>query len=237
MAISAGTLGRQSEWLDKLNSGADMRTMDLDEFMAAVVAKASTPNNRFAFSIFPRYLFEFRETYGKDFIDECRARYPTALVSLRRRDVLRQAVSFARARQTKQYAATLPARRDARYDFDLIAQCYFYICESNAFWDSYLGLRELEVDRYLYEDLLDDASGFILNLATRLDVDRPTNFGARTSVQRDALTEEWLERFQQDLKARSPLFAYDRRLPIKRSGRNLINLARRRLVGHHPFKY
>lgn len=136
----AGNMGRSSEWLSPKIHRLDTGALSWDAFFQELLRKCSTPNGVFGSKIFPNQLFVTHEVYGRDFIQHCLAMHDVALVFLRRRDTLRQAISYARARQTRSFAAHVEGRANPQYDFEQIARCFFYIRDSYAFgkaiWNS-----------------------------------------------------------------------------------------------------
>ncbi|MDW9459916.1 hypothetical protein CN231_25340 [Sinorhizobium meliloti] len=93
----AGNMGRSSEWLSPKIHRLDTGALSWDAFFQELLRKCSTPNGVFGSKIFPNQLFVTHEVYGRDFIQHCLAMHDVALVFLRRRDTLRQAISYARA--------------------------------------------------------------------------------------------------------------------------------------------
>lgn len=140
----AGNMGRSSEWLSPKIHRLDTGALSWDAFFQELLRKCSTPNGVFGSKIFPNQLFVTHEVYGRDFIQHCLAMHDVALVFLRRRDTLRQAISYARARQIRSFAAHVEGRANPQYDFEQIARCFFYIRDSYAFWQSYLELTGVE---------------------------------------------------------------------------------------------
>ncbi|MDK1373543.1 MULTISPECIES: Stf0 family sulfotransferase [unclassified Sinorhizobium] len=230
-------MGRSTEWLSPKLHGLDMGALSWDAFFAEVIRKCSTPNGVFGMKIFPNQLFVTRERYSRDFIRHCLCEHETAIVFLRRRDTLRQAISFARARQTRAFAAHHGAKAEPRYDFEQIARCFFYIRESYGFWQGYLDLLGVPFTEFAYEDLANDPSPFIAHIAGQLRVSPPATAETTMTVQRDDLTEEWIARFNEDCSSGDLLKAYDRREHIPGKMRNFAKLATGKLKPRYPFAF
>ncbi|WP_250888737.1 Stf0 family sulfotransferase [Mesorhizobium sp. dw_380] len=146
------------------------------------------------------------------------------LVLLERRDRLRQAISYCRAKASGRWRSTMDgADLVPQYDFAGICQAYFLIEQSYAFWEAYLRLADLPYDHLFYEDLLDDPRPYVASVARQLAVEMPSGeFKTNLRLQRDACTEDWAERFQNDARS-GDLLAH---LPKKVAPRNIDNLAR-----------
>lgn len=222
LANSTGILGRSAEWLDTDTLGCKPKSFD--ELLTAVIDRGATANGRFAVKLFPRHLDWSQAKYGADFLAECVRRHTMGLVLLERRDRLRQAISYCRAKASGRWRSTMDgADLVPRYDFAGICQAYFLIGQSYAFWEAYLGMVDLPYDHLFYEDLLGDPRPYVASVARQLSVEMPSGeLETNLRLQRDSCTEEWAERFQSDAKSKG-LLAH---LPKKVAPRNINNLAR-----------
>jgi len=157
---STGLLGKSAEWLDTANLGCKPKSFD--DLMSAVIDRGATANGTFAVKLFPRHLHWSQARYGADFLAECSRRHSMGLVLLERRDRLRQAISYCRAKASGCWKSTMDgADLVPRYDFAGICQAYFLIEQSYAFWEAYLRLADLAYDHFFYEDLLDDPRPYV----------------------------------------------------------------------------
>ncbi len=233
----SGNMGQSSEWLSPKIHRLDTRSLSWDGFFEEIIRKSSTENGNFGLKIFPGHLFITREIYGMDFIQYCLSMHDVALVFLRREDTLRQAISYARARQTRSFAAHIEGRAEAQYDFEEIARCFFYIRDSYTFWQSYLELAGAKSTSFVYEDLVPDPSPFIACVAEHLKVPLPGKLPTSMAVQRDELTDEWIARFNEDRRSADLLDAYDRREHIPGKIKNFFKLATRSLEPRYPFAF
>ena len=222
LANSTGILGQSAEWLDTDTLGSKPKSFN--ELLSAVIDRGGTANGRFAVKLFPRHLHWSQAKYGADFLAECVRRHDMGLILLERRDRLRQAISYCRAKTSGRWRSTMDgADLVPQYDFAGICQAYFLIEQSYAFWEAYLRLADLPYDHFFYEDLLDDPHPYVASVARQLSVEMPSGeLATNLRLQRDSRTEEWAERFQSDARS-GDLLAH---LPKKVAPRNISNLAR-----------
>ena len=127
-----------------------------------------------------------------------------AHVHIVRRDLLAQAISFARATQTGQWISlTSASDRTATYDGRLIRRCLAELARQHASWEHLfhgLGLRPLVVD---YKSLTADPPRVIRNVVSFVGIDLPAEVeipGPRTSRQRDSESESWRDRFVAEMR-------------------------------------
>ncbi|MEE9429264.1 MAG: Stf0 family sulfotransferase [Paracoccaceae bacterium] len=129
-------------------------------------------------------------------------------IHLQRRDLLRQAVSFARAQQTGAWISDMPELSKASYDWGMISQKVDAISLGNANWDSFLtstGARRLTM---YYEDIAADPAAAILKISEFLEIEQvdigPTKkqFTPRKQSLPANKTEDWSDRYIQDCQAR-----------------------------------
>ena len=134
----------------------------------------------------------------KPFVDPTRELPHLRFIVLDRGDVLRQAVSWSRARQTGQIRAVDPSRQAASYDQGDIRQSLVRLMGERAKWDKKLRALDARPLHLSYETIMQ---------APQLAVDRVAAFmriGERpridlshvsVTIQRDQMTEEWCARF------------------------------------------
>ncbi|PDT54681.1 MULTISPECIES: Stf0 family sulfotransferase [Sinorhizobium] len=233
----SGNMGRSSEWLSPKIHRLDAGSLSWEVFFDQIIRKSSSDNGNFGLKIFPNHLFVTREKYGMDFIQYCLSVHDVALIFLRRKDTLRQAISYARARQTRSFAAHIESKAEPQYDFEEIAKCFFYIRDSNSFWQSYLELTGAKFTEFVYEELVADPTPFVTCVAEHLRVPPPIELQTSMAVQRDDLTDEWVARFNKDRRSAHLLDAYDRREHIPGKIKNFFKLATRSLEPRHPFAF
>jgi LPS sulfotransferase NodH len=125
-------------------------------------------------------------------------------VYVRRRDRVRQAVSWLRARQTGAWDDTLPGAPGDRYDADAIAERLRLLEAQEAGWESYFaegGIAPLRLD---YEEIAPDpvaaGRGVLRHVGVEgwehCDVPAPER-----RRQADGVTEAWVARFREETGA------------------------------------
>lgn len=224
LASSAGVLGVSKEWVDSVHSGLNPKRTPCDKYIETILTKAATPNGFFAIKLFPRHLHSFQMIYGCDFIKRLRQQHDILFILLTRRDRVKQAISFSKAFQTGGWKNTTGKKNVvAKYDFDMICRSYFMIGRSYDFWTSYIEVLQLQVKHLVYEDLLDDPSIYIDLIAKHAGNPKIDNIYSDMTIQRNSESEEWTDRFAQDIKMRE--FVANT-TPAKNHPRTLSNLAR-----------
>jgi trehalose 2-sulfotransferase len=184
-----------AEWQRRMKSCGNRSTLQ------AIMRRRTTPNG--IFSIKAHY--NQTDTLGgaAPFL----AAFPDArIVHIRRADVLRQAISFAIARQTGAWISEQePVSDTPRYDERMIIACLHSIATQNARWTTAMrvaGVPRLCVE---YDAVCDDLPGTIRMIAGLLDIDLPDAALPATAPTRPQAvagrTEEWIARFGRD-KAR-----------------------------------
>jgi LPS sulfotransferase NodH len=122
-------------------------------------------------------------------------------VYLTRRDRLRQAISFVRAMQTKQWRSMDPTAQGSRYDPGAITDGMRFFDREEALWEDFFVRNGLAPYRLFYEDLDADpaaAVGALLAYLGREDttpISLPPN---RHQRQADDVTEEWIRRYHSE---------------------------------------
>jgi LPS sulfotransferase NodH len=121
-----------------------------------------------------------------------------ALVRIRRMDVLGQAISLARARQTGQFIASDRQRRAPAYDARALRHALRSIEKQEAIWDEAIGRRGVQALSIAYEDMLADPQAVVDRVALLMGVALPVPIDRsliKLSVQRDEQSAEWRARF------------------------------------------
>lgn len=121
-----------------------------------------------------------------------------ALVRVRRRDVLGQAISLARARQTGQFTASHLQREAPAYDARALRHALRSVEKQEAIWDQVIGRRGVQPLSIAYEDLLADPQAVVDWIASLVGVALPVPLDrslVTLSVQRDEQSADWRARF------------------------------------------
>ncbi|CDX34415.1 Stf0 sulphotransferase [Mesorhizobium sp. SOD10] len=118
-------------------------------------------------------------------------------VRLTRDDLLGQAISWARARQTREFRSTEISDVSPRYNGQAIAKSLEKLLMENVAWDGWFAKNGLSFLSLTYEQLQRDPAGSLAKLAQLVDVELnwDTKLQSGLEVQRDAINEEWRKRF------------------------------------------
>ncbi|MGN6464562.1 MAG: Stf0 family sulfotransferase, partial [Rhizobiaceae bacterium] len=148
----------------------------------------------------------------------------TGLILLKRRDRIRQAISFSRGKMTGKFRSTHKSVGDEDYNFELICQLFWYIDRSYCFWESYLSFYNYRYKEFYYEDLLPSPDEYVECVSNFLSVPKPDTVYSGLEIQRDEKTEEWVNRFKSDMAHHDFLGAL-RDKPASRTLRNFVRFA------------
>lgn len=228
---ATGVLGNSEEWFARWAWPKALENAQCETYIDAMIAKASTPNGYFCAKIFPAHPHYFNVIYGQDLVRTLIERFECNILMLDRRDRMRQAVSYARGIQTEQWKSIGAAKREAAYDAMMIARCYFLVNQSYEYWRTYTSIRGIKVTYFTYEDLIGAPDPYVESIARHAGetVDRIPE--SPLKIQRDEITEIWLERFQKDLPTLNITVAS---APQRQPRPDLSNL--RRLLTGKPLK-
>jgi len=118
-------------------------------------------------------------------------------VRLTRDDLLGQAISWARARQTREFRSSEISHVPPRYDGHAIAESLEKILMENVTWDGWFAKNGLSFLPLTYEQLQRDPAGSLTKLAQLVNVEPnwETDLRSGLEIQRDAINEEWRKRF------------------------------------------
>jgi LPS sulfotransferase NodH len=119
-------------------------------------------------------------------------------ICLGRRDLLGQALSWARAEQTLQYRSTQPVERTPVYNGEAILGYLQRIGRERARWEVFFARTGLAPLPVIYEDLIDDPAGQVRRVAEHVGVSGTVEIDPKRVdllMQRDTLSAEWRERF------------------------------------------
>ncbi|HXH21580.1 MAG TPA: Stf0 family sulfotransferase [Dehalococcoidia bacterium] len=204
LLTSTGVLGRPLEYFN----GPARRELDDPSFpddprqqLDRVFTQGATANGVYGLKLFAQQRRQIEPT-----VDLLRDLPNVSFVFLRRRDVLGQAISWAKALQTLRYRSTQPQRGQAAYSFDAIAERLRSLDQEYADWAAYFGRHPIRPLEVYYEDMLVAPQSVVDKIAKLVGVNesaivRPTLIDLE--VQRDEATEEWRRRFFADQRRRS----------------------------------
>jgi trehalose 2-sulfotransferase len=217
----------EHNWRDRLRSSAE----DVDYFEKVVILR-STPNGVFgAKVIWPQYELlkrRLRPIYGRDLgdLELLERRFPhLRFVWLRRRDKVRQAISYYKAIWTDvwhsaevltrlgQQSPSRPPTRETPFDFREIDKYVRYFNEAEEKWARYfeeVGVVPIEV---VYEDFAQAYEPTVVDILCSLEIPIPAGFRVappRLQKLADKTSDDWVERYEE--MKRSPRSF---RLPVK----------------------
>jgi LPS sulfotransferase NodH len=158
------------------------------------LTSAATANGVYGFKLFSGH-FDF--IAGTDWLERLPA---LQFVHLERRDLLGQAISLVKATQTRSFRAYKPPTAEPFYDRAAIAFALRRLTLANARWKMFLATNDLRPVHLTYEEVCDDPMAAVRSIAERVDVDVAgiVSSAAAMRVQRDAVSDEWRERYVQD---------------------------------------
>ncbi|TPK70418.1 hypothetical protein FJ930_19060 [Mesorhizobium sp. B2-4-15] len=122
-------------------------------------------------------------------------------VYLSRRDLLQQAVSWAKAIQTGQYRSTQPPNQTAVFDPELIQRQLDALVRERARWEMFYARTGIQPLRIEYEPLVADPLDAVSEVANMMGVKlQPTQDFSRVVIQkqRDLISQEWADRFKME---------------------------------------
>lgn len=155
-----------------------------------MLSRASTPNGIYGIKLFSYQMDLVRNGTFIDWLPDPRFIY------VERRDLLGQAISFARARQTGSYVARNADRREARYDRKLIGAELHKLAIGRARWEEYFAINAINPLRLEYEELVADPARAIATIASLMRIAPPPMPEQSLPVrQADSRSDEWRARF------------------------------------------
>jgi trehalose 2-sulfotransferase len=173
-------------------AGGEAYPLDSSGQVAKILTDGRTANGIYGVKLF---CDNFDQLYAFDWVG---ALPNLQFVHLERRDILRQAISCVRAKQTGQWHAGQAALAVPQYDHDAIQCELIRFARDRARWMLYFARNDITPLWLVYEDMVQDLSGSIRRIAATIGVDNlPHNLttGPDFTLQRGALTEEWRHRY------------------------------------------
>lgn len=197
LLLSTGVLGRPREYFNAVGRRIhDDPTYpdDPGEQFRRILTMGSTPNGVYGLKVFPDQHDQIAKTCAWTKL------LPNLkFITLERRDLLGQALSWARVVQTSQYRSDVPSSGAETYDANLIQIGLYKAIGDQARWSAFFARTGLESLPLFYEDLaadpqkeVDRVAGFIG--ACGPAIARPEL--VQVKVQRDAVMNEWRARFR-----------------------------------------
>ncbi len=123
-------------------------------------------------------------------------------VRLTRGDVLGQAISWARARQTRQFRSTEEAEAKPLYCEHAITQAIDRLLLQRMAWDAWFARTGVTVLSITYEEVEENAGATIERIAAHVGLDLqckiPAPLRSGLDVQRDEINADWRSRYAGD---------------------------------------
>lgn len=195
---STGLLGLPYEWLRGDGGTAhwdyENYPRDSEGQLQIMLRDGTTPNGVCSVKMFPEH-FDTRTDSG------WAERMPgLQYVYLVRQDLLGQAISLSLARQTDSYAHWMPAQREPVYDREHIRRCMDFIATGDARWRLFFANNQITPLYITYEELSQSPQETVDKIAALVGVEgaRIDTTAFNTTVQRNALNDEWRARFIKD---------------------------------------
>ncbi len=186
------------------------RVKTRQEYLDLVLQSGTTPNGVFGCKIMWNYFPEIQQKLSEmpeyqtlTVHSTLQSIFPNLhYIWIRRRDQVRQAVSWAKAAQTGVYAwpkgETPVQQRQPEYDFEFISNLHKLIIESEQGWQAYFKRSGVQPYTILYEDLVQNYEGTAKMLLRHMGIAAPDDlvFGERRlQKQSDAVNDQWAERY------------------------------------------
>jgi LPS sulfotransferase NodH len=198
LLASTELAGAPTEYFDRNQMEAFEREWEvsgLEQYLAALFAKKTSPNGVFGLKA---HFHQLRDVLADR---DVHVEFPDLqLVYIRRRDHVRQAVSWARAIQTNQWASDHAATTtEPRFDAPAIRKLIEQIGSEEQLWEQHFSQHGKEPLRLDYEELAADPDAAVRRVLALVGVEPDTEFetpAPTISRQADALSEEWVRRYR-----------------------------------------
>ncbi len=206
---STGVAGHPHEYFYSETEAANRRLWSVStatEHLDRVLEAGTTDNGVFAckltWGVLSHFLRQLSARADGDIADDRslieRLLPRPRFVFLWRADAAAQAVSWAKAGQTGYFHHWDSANRAPRFDFEQIDALVREVTNSNAAWRSWFAANEIDPLEVRFEDLVEDQEAQTLRVLRFLGVELPPGvaIAARTVKTRDAVNQEWLDRYR-----------------------------------------
>lgn len=195
----AGDLGAPLEYLNPIHIRQMSPRLGARGYLSywrGVQARRTSPNGVFGHKLFMPYYV----TAGR----RCPALLPMLrsdlAIHLYRRDKIAQAVSLARAQQTKAWASWSDEQTAPVYDARHISTCLNKLLEQERWWAAAFELTGAVVLSIAYEDYVGRETEILATIRARLGLpaasDCPPVAVEDLARQRDGISAEWVARFK-----------------------------------------
>jgi LPS sulfotransferase NodH len=215
---STGIAGRPEEyfWRDDMPFWSQRwKTSTFAEYVAAAIRAGATPNGVFGAKLMWGYMDDFLgrlcalpgPSEASDRVLVERFFGSCVFIWLWRDDLVAQAVSWAKAIQTGVWYDHLGDRPlgPTEFDFDQIESLAHEAADHNRAWGLWFAENQIEPLAIRYEDLASDQGEGTQRALAFLGLEIPDGLPIveQTRRQRDALNEEWIQRFRELARGRA----------------------------------
>lgn len=123
---------------------------------------------------------------------------PLCFVHVQRRDIVGQAVSWARAEQSGYWQHGDRAPREVRFDLDEIDSLIATIHEHNESWRTWFGAQAVAPFEVTYESLVSEAREAVGGILECIGVKPPSDWAPASTHERqaDAINADWVRRYR-----------------------------------------
>jgi trehalose 2-sulfotransferase len=186
---------------------SDLRSVAWEEHLARSLREGRTANGVFAAKVMWNQLADIAELSGRpeDPLALLQSLFsPTHWVWVRRRDVLRQAVSLWRALQTQTWRAAGDPQPTAVYSRAAIAHLTALLADQDAAWGAFFAANELRPLELVYEDYARDVAGAVEKVLEHLGLAPISLQGCEPPMRRqsDGISDEWAEAYRRGIAVR-----------------------------------
>jgi LPS sulfotransferase NodH len=207
---AAGAAGWPGEWLWREDVDRNWKAWGVSswhEYLDRVLEAGTGPNGVFCTKLMWGYLHDalhelrrLSRMYDEDDLAVLRSFFPEpSFVWVRREDVVAQAVSWAKAVQTGQWASFQPVQAEPAFDFDQVDGLYHLARVHDAAWARWFAAHAVDPLRVVYEELASDPVGVVEDVITRLGLE-PAPVEGRApmepAAQADAVNLNWAEQYR-----------------------------------------
>ena len=210
MLYATGATGWPGEWLWREDVDRNWKAWGVSswrEYLDRVLEAGTGPSGVFSTKLIWGYLHDalhelrrLSRMYDEDDLAVLCSFFPEpSFVWIRREDVVAQAVSWAKAAQTGQWASFQPVETEPVFDFDQVDGLYHVARVHDAAWARWFAAHGVDPLRVGYEELAADPAGAVEDVLARLRLDRSPGAGRppmELARQADTVNLDWAARYR-----------------------------------------
>ncbi len=194
-----GVAGAPHEYFNPVHTDVLMdrwSTSTFEEYLARLLRCRTGTNGVFGFKM---HFFQLNQYWASRSLESS---FPgLQYVYIRRRDRVRQAISWTRAAQTQAWAAGIPEAREPVFDPAAIQAYLAQLQGEEAGWERFFAHQSIRPLRVVYEQFTASYEHTIEEVLRFLGIDAAgAAIDARPPIARQAddLTEQWVQRFREE---------------------------------------